>query len=226
MSLASAHIQKYSKNPEGHTEYFIKVFYLGKEWAIRKRYKDFVKFEEFFKGSGFCTMEYTLPPKTWWNKNKKSTLYKRQKELQQYLDILLTTSNATEVSLIREFLEVDENMLSFAKKQSTQEYNYSAQLQDVIREARHQMITMPCARPTSRTRTGSLSFPISRAGGVKNSSFSLSLSATSSFPAPAFPRSLSLRSGGSNAKWAIDALSQAYSSVSIMLYYYYVVDLV
>jgi hypothetical protein len=49
--LASAHIQKYGRSAEGHNEFFIKVFYLGKEWGIRKRYRDFVKFDTAFRGS-------------------------------------------------------------------------------------------------------------------------------------------------------------------------------
>lgn len=143
MSLASAHIQKYGKNSDGHVEYFIKVFYLGKEWGIRKRYKDFVKFDEYFRTNHEGSLTCELPPKEWWKRSKSSKLYRRQKGLQQYLDALLTMAQPTEVSIIREFLEVDVYMLNFARKQSFQEFKFSNRMQDIINETREAMVGVP-----------------------------------------------------------------------------------
>jgi hypothetical protein len=116
----------------------------------------------------------------------------------------LTTSNATEISLIREFLEVDENMLAFKKKQTSQELSTSTQLQYVIDETKALMISIPAARPTARTRTTSLS--MSFVNNRKPSSFSIAPTTSYSISgSAAFPRSTSLRGG----KWT-DALSQAF----------------
>ena len=119
MACPSAEIQRVTENSHGKIEYFIKVCYQGKEWSIRKRYSDFARFDHFFRKRFECSIELQLPPKKWWTlKTKPSTLAKRQKGLQKYLDDVLTNSVANEVSLIREFLEVDENLLAVAKKES------------------------------------------------------------------------------------------------------------
>ena len=88
MSLVSCHVQKYTQNKEGYTEYFILVLYQGREWAVRKRYSDFSKFDEYLRNSGY-SISYQLPEKNWWNKFDPTLLSKRLKELQNYLDVLL-----------------------------------------------------------------------------------------------------------------------------------------
>jgi len=43
----SADIKKFDYNEkDGNIYYFIKVFYNGREWAIRKRYSEFVQFND------------------------------------------------------------------------------------------------------------------------------------------------------------------------------------
>ena len=49
----SATVQNYSQNNAGYTEYFIVVFYKGYEWGIRKRYSDFVRFNEYVLSKGY-----------------------------------------------------------------------------------------------------------------------------------------------------------------------------
>ena len=110
---ASAHIQRFSTNDEGHTEYFINVIYLGSQWALRKRFRDFVKIDKVLKSNGI-DIPVTLPVKTWWNKFNKEILTQRQKSLQSYVNSMLRTVELDN-SLIKEFLEVDENMLNIAR---------------------------------------------------------------------------------------------------------------
>jgi hypothetical protein len=110
---ASAHIQRFSVNDEGHTEYFINVIYLGSQWALRKRFNDFVKIDQVLKSCGI-NIPVDLPVKTWWNKFDKNVLTQRQKELQLYINSVLRTIELDN-SLVKEFLEVDENMLNIAR---------------------------------------------------------------------------------------------------------------
>jgi len=48
----SADIQKFDYNDkDGNVYYFIKVFYNGREWAIRKRFSEFVQFNDALRNS-------------------------------------------------------------------------------------------------------------------------------------------------------------------------------
>lgn len=142
---ATAHIQKFSKNSDGHTEYFIKVVFNGKQWAIRKRYSEFTTFDEYLQRSGY-KVNYTLPEKTWWKRFDPQVLVQRQKELQQYLNVLLGSTISTENSLIREFLEVDENRLALAKRQTFREFKYSENLDAIVATFPRLMIDIPSSR--------------------------------------------------------------------------------
>lgn len=145
MSLVSCHIQKFYTNAAGYTEYFILILFQGREWAIRKRYSDFLRFDEFLRNSGQC-LHYQLPEKNWWNKFDPTLLSKRLKELQNYLDVLLRETVSAENSLVREFLEVDENMLALAKKQSFKEISYSDKMVLIVKQTRKAMIAIPSNR--------------------------------------------------------------------------------
>jgi hypothetical protein len=67
-------------------------------------------------------------------------------ELQSYLTNLLQNTLSTDNNLIREFLEVDENVLAMAIKQSKQEphkeTSYAERLNNVVKDARKTMIGM------------------------------------------------------------------------------------
>ena len=110
---ASAHIQRFSTNSEGRTEYFINVIYLGSQWAIRKCFSDFSHFNSVLK-SRELTIPVDLPEKSWWNKFNPDFLNQRKKTLQAYLNTLLQNVELDN-SLLKEFLEVDENMLIIAR---------------------------------------------------------------------------------------------------------------
>jgi len=88
----TADIQKFVKNSNGCVEYFIKVVYKGKEWAIRKRYSDFLRLNEFLLKRGIV-VNYDLPQKIWWTtRYDTELLYQRLKGLQSYLNVLLKTT--------------------------------------------------------------------------------------------------------------------------------------
>ncbi len=139
---ASAHIQKFSKNNDGHTEYFIKVVFNGREWAIRKRYSEFIQFDDYLGKSGY-KVSYSLPEKTWWKRFDQNVLGQRQKELQSYLDVLLKSTVSTENSLVREFLEVDYNKLAFARRQTVREFTKAENLDTIVTNFRKSVIDIP-----------------------------------------------------------------------------------
>jgi len=145
MSLVSCHVQKYTQNKDGYTEYFILVLYQGREWAVRKRYSDFSKFDEYLRNSGY-SISYQLPEKNWWNKFDPTLLSKRLKELQNYLDVLLREEMSAQDSLVREFLEVDENMLALAKKQPFREATFADRMVQLVKQMRKDMIGIPSHR--------------------------------------------------------------------------------
>jgi len=145
MSLVSCHVQKYSQNKDGYTEYFILVLYQGREWALRKRFSDFSKFDEYLRNSGY-TINYQLPEKNWWNKFDPTLLTRRLKELQNYLDVLLGEELSAQDSLVREFLEVDENMLAMALKAPPEESPFADRLVTLTKQMRSSMIGIPSHR--------------------------------------------------------------------------------
>jgi hypothetical protein len=155
----SANVQKYSKNEHGHVEYFIKVFYNGKEWCIWKRYRDFVKFDELLQRD-YNISTYKLPARRWWNRYDPELLNYRMKELQTYLNILLRSAVPTNNSLVKEFLEVDEHMLHDAKKLSSKEFNHIDRAKAIVKQTRLDLIQIPavvsCPSPGSASGSTSM----------------------------------------------------------------------
>ncbi len=147
----SAHVQKNSLNKDGFTEYFIVILYKGSEWAIRKRYSDFVQFDLYLQQSGY-DVQYKLPEKNFWSRLDPTLISKRMTELQNYLASLFQNTLCTDNSLIREFLEVDEHVLALAIKQKrlkpNKETTYEDRLDLIVKDARK---TMLCVETISRT---------------------------------------------------------------------------
>ena len=142
MTTTSADIQKYEVSAEGNVYYFIKVVYNGREWAVRKRYSDFSRLDEFLQKDGF-KLSYALPSKQFWNKFDKKALKERQKGLQSYLNTLLTNTVSSDNSLVKEFLEVDHNRLQHARKQSFHALKRSERLESLVTIMNRMVIHIP-----------------------------------------------------------------------------------
>jgi hypothetical protein len=144
MSVA-ANVQKNSLNKDGFTEYFIVILYKGSEWGIRKRYSDFVKFDEYLQQSGYA-VHYKLPEKVFWSRLDPTLISKRMVELQSYLTSLLQNTLSTDNNLIREFLEVDENVLAQAikqkKMQPDKETAYADRFDLIVKDTRKSMLSI------------------------------------------------------------------------------------
>ncbi len=132
----SANVQKHSQNDAGFTEYFIVVFYKGYEWGIRKRYSDFVRFNDYIASRGY-KLTCKLRGKNFWNRYDPTLISRRVGELQGYLNSLLI-STMTDNNLVREFLEVDEHMLAEAKKLSlkNRETGFTERLDTIVKDTR------------------------------------------------------------------------------------------
>lgn len=112
----TADIQKYGRNRDGFVEYFIRVVHNGRIWGVKKRFSEFVQLHEYLQKSGY-TLPASLPKKTTvWKKVDEKLLKKRSKELQLYINELLKTFSVADNSLLKEFLEVEVNWLTTAKK--------------------------------------------------------------------------------------------------------------
>ena len=139
--MASVHVQKYTKTTEGHTEFFLKVSYLGREWGIHKRYSDFLHFDDYLKAMGII-VPYELPPKTWWNRFDSTLLAARLKALQGYMNVLLGSVILGEVAVVREFLEVDTIVVKdLIKKRSFREFGYQDRLKAIVADTNR----LPCS---------------------------------------------------------------------------------
>jgi hypothetical protein len=151
----SAHVQKNSLNKDGFTEYFILILYKGSEWAIRKRYSDFVQFDLYLQQSGY-DVQYKLPEKNFWSRLDPTLISKRMTELQNYLASLLQNTLCTDNSLIREFLEVDEHVLALAIKQKrlkpNKETTYEDRLDLIVKDARKTMLYVETISRTNANR--------------------------------------------------------------------------
>jgi len=139
----TANVQKNSLNKDGFTEYFIVILYKGSEWGVRKRYSDFVKFDEYLQQSGY-DVHYKLPEKVFWSRLDPTLISKRMTELQNYLTSLLQNTLSTDNNLIREFLEVDENILALAIKQKLlqpyKETTYADRFDLIVKDTRKSML--------------------------------------------------------------------------------------
>ena len=176
----SAHVQKNSLNKDGFTEYFILILYKGSEWGIRKRYSDFVQFDLYLQQSGYEVF-HKLPEKNFWSRLDPTLISKRMVELQNYLSTLLQNTLSTDNNLIREFLEVDENTLAMAIKQSKREphkeTSWAERLNVIVKDTRKTMVGIEpffrgsTNRHNAMTRTRQYSIMqgnISSTGGSSN----------------------------------------------------------
>ena len=71
MSLTSAIIQLSDQKHNSYTVYFIKVrSTTGQQWAVKKRYSDFVNLHNSLVNSAKCKLpsKIKLPGKLWWKK--------------------------------------------------------------------------------------------------------------------------------------------------------------
>ena len=140
----SAEIQKYELGKNNRIEYFIKVVYHGKMWAIRKRFSDFSKLDAALRKNQGIKVEYTLPPKQWFGKNFDPVkLLNRQLELQKYLQVLLNDTISSDNNLVKEFLEVDYNYLEIRKKMSAIEFLRTEKHRRVVESFHHSVLPMP-----------------------------------------------------------------------------------
>jgi hypothetical protein len=186
MTTTTADIQRYEVSAEGNIYYFIKVVYNGREWAVRKRYSDFSKLDEYLLKDGF-KLSYALPSKQFWNRFDKKALMERQKGLQSYLNTLLTNTVSSDNSLVKEFLEVDHNRLQHARKQSFHALKRTERLESLVSIMSRMVIHIPVKNtvvyqsqtaPVTRERQGSnsLTNPQSLNGPYMQKSKSLSFS--------------------------------------------------
>lgn len=92
------------------------IHYNGKQWTIQRRYSHFAKLDYKLKLEGYF-VGYDLPTKVVFGNLYPSVLDHRRKELNKYLKMLSSTLSSDNTYL-REFFDVDENMLKIALKQS------------------------------------------------------------------------------------------------------------
>lgn len=164
MTTTTADIQKYEISANGNIYYFIKVVYNGREWAVRKRYSDFSRLDEFLHRDGF-NLSYALPSKQFWKTFDKKTLTERQKGLQSYLNTLLKSAVSSDNSLVKEFLEVDHNRLQHARRQSFHALKRTERMESVVSYMSRNVIYIPVKNssvvynsvnpPVTRDREGS-----------------------------------------------------------------------
>lgn len=173
----SAEVQKFERGESGHIEYFIKVIYKGKVWAIRKRYRDFAVLDSALRKNSLIDKDIKFPKKNWWAKRHDvDRLSKRAKELQAYLHQLLNSSVTTENSLMKEFLEVDLNNLEMAKKMTSFQMQRNEQLQLVIDTFHICLLANPKMKGSSR----SCQYQISSRNKLNRSRSTTSVSLSSS----------------------------------------------
>mmetsp|Transcript_3839 Transcript_3839/g.5972 ORF Transcript_3839/g.5972 Transcript_3839/m.5972 type:complete len:371 (+) Transcript_3839:166-1278(+) len=108
----TATIQRYTVGYglAGHVEYVIKVVFHGQEWATRKRYSEFDRFDRKIRKAGY-NIPRRLPPKVILGKYYDDVILTRMKELDLYLLSVLSLV-PSDNCLLREFLEVDLNLLT------------------------------------------------------------------------------------------------------------------
>ena len=145
---AGATVQRYtvSYGMKGHVEYIIKVDYNGREWAVRKRYSEFDHFNTKITKSGYI-IPVKLPPRLYFGNLSEEQIIKRVKELDLYLGSLVRTVPADN-SLLKEFLEVDSNMLAIEinRKPTLLQLSAADRAREVLRIAESSFIHIDAYR--------------------------------------------------------------------------------
>lgn len=116
------------------------VLYQGKQWSVERRFSDFVRLDKKLRKDGFA-ISHDLPKKVVFGNFYPSVLDHRRKELNKYLQHLIT-SLSSDNTYLREFFEVDENMLKFAIKNSRNPSDIcrSDNIRLILKRASQQMI--------------------------------------------------------------------------------------
>jgi hypothetical protein len=149
--MAEAIITHYTVG-ERNVSYVMNVVYQGKQWTIQRRYSDFVRFDKKLKLEGYA-VGYDLPSKVVFGNFYPSVLDHRRKELNKYLRNLgacLSSDN----TYLREFFEVDENILKYALKKNRRlsDIFRSDNIRQIYKRASQLMINANALRHHSRHR--------------------------------------------------------------------------
>lgn len=139
--MDSAKIIRYQNNTAGYTEFSINVSHLGKNWLTKKRFSDFTALDAALKSSGVI-VGAELPQKNWFSKFDVDFLVKRAKALQLYLDRIIAINPVP--SLIKEFLEVEKNMLEADLKshKSVRQIRKSDKITAIVNKAKNKFIVL------------------------------------------------------------------------------------
>jgi hypothetical protein len=144
---AAATIQRYavSSGISGHVEYIVKVDYNGKVWPIRKRYSEFDQVDRKLRKKGY-DLPNKLPPKLMWGNLTEETINRRVRDLDVYLASLVAHVPSDD-SLLKEFLEVEANMLSLAIKSTPTiaHVNAADRIREIVRVAEHSFVQVDAA---------------------------------------------------------------------------------
>lgn len=156
--MAHVKIERFNADTQdGHVEYFMKVVYRGKEWGLWKRFRDFDLLDSSLLKFGYHTKTFRLPRKIWWASSKKvSIIVQRQRDLQKYLDELLSEPGAAEVLLVRDFLCLDV----IPDSVDIEGCNHTDFSDSILATLMASLIQVPFQRPTSRTRGVSMSMKL------------------------------------------------------------------
>lgn len=140
--MDSANISRYSSNSSGYTEYSINVSYLGQGWKTKKRFSDFKTLDDALKANGIVVVGAALPEKNWFSKFDVDFLVKRAKALQNYLDKMILVTPCP--SLIKEFLEVEKNMLvnNLKKNRSMRAIKKTDKIAAIVNKAKSKFIVL------------------------------------------------------------------------------------
>jgi len=127
--------------------YVMNILYQGKQWTVQRRFSDFVKLDKKLRAEGY-NVGYDLPNKVVFGNFYRNVLDHRRKELNKYLTTLCG-SISSDNTYLREFYEVDENMLKNALKQSRRmsDIYRSDHAQQICKRASQLMINGSNLRP-------------------------------------------------------------------------------
>lgn len=112
--MTEAIITHYAVGERKIVTYVMNVLHQGQQWTTQRRYSEFVRFDKKLIQEGYV-VGFSLPSKVVFGNFYPSVLEHRRKELNKYLRMLCSCLSSDNTYL-REFFEVDENMLKHALK--------------------------------------------------------------------------------------------------------------
>lgn len=152
MSTLSVRVVNASLDNKQRQHWFLKISFRGRDYAIRKRFKEFVSLNNHLNATLLkdLTLLHPFPERNMpWSSSKRheDVLKRRQMQLQAWIDALISMNVVN--SLLREFFGVDEFNLMSLKREMEKSGGLSIRLQNIVDSSKLLMLPLAIGKSSN-----------------------------------------------------------------------------